>query len=100
MQNDGFTLNDNRTPCEGSNIPDILERFANLEKEEGKDRTAQSFFVPIEEIEQNDYDLSINRYKELVYEKVDYGKPEKILEEIEELDKNISKGLKELKEIL
>ena len=97
MQNDGFTLNDNRTPCEGSNIPDILKRFANLENEKGEDRTAQSFFVPIEEIEQNDYDLSINRYKELVYEQVDYDKPEKILEDIETLDKNISKGIKELK---
>jgi|TARA_R110002033_G_scaffold63018_1_gene113916 type I restriction enzyme M protein len=97
MQNDGFTLNDNRNPCEGSNIPEILEIFSNLEKEEGSDRTQKSFFVPIKEIEEADYDLSINRYKELVYRETSYDKPEKILEDIEEIDKKISKGLKELK---
>jgi type I restriction enzyme M protein len=97
MQNDGYTLNDNRNPCEGSNIPEILEIFSNLEKEEGKDRTQKSFFVPIKEIEEADYDLSINRYKELVYKETSYDKPEKILEDIDDIDKKISKGLKELK---
>lgn len=97
MQNDGFTLNDNRNPCEGSNIPEILDIFSNLDKEEGKDRTKRSFFVPIKEIEDGDYDLSINRYKELVYKETSYDKPEKILADIEDIDKKISKGLKELK---
>ena len=100
MQNDGFTLNDNRNPCEGSNILEILEIFSNLEKEEGNDRTQKSFFVPIKEIEEADYDLSINRYKELVYKETSYDKPEKILEDIESIDKKISKGLKDLKEMV
>jgi len=100
MQNDGYTLNDNRTQCEGSNIPAILKRFANIANEEDNKRVEKSFFVPIEEIESNDYDLSINRYKELVYKEIVYDKPEKILEDIENIDKKIRVGLKLLKDML
>ena len=97
MKNDGYTLNDNRTACEGSDIPDILARFANLDNEAKRCRTEQSFFVPIEEIEKNDFDLSINRYKEIVYEKIEYEKPSKIIEDIEGIEKKIAVGLGELK---
>lgn len=100
MQNDGYTLNDNRTACDGSNIPDILEKFANLKSEEKNKRTSQSFCVPIKEIEENDYDLSINRYKELVYEEIKYDKPEKILKDIKEINLKITKGLDELGEMI
>ena len=96
MQNDGYTLNDNRTECEGSNIPDILQRFNNLEDEQNRERTQQSFFVPISEIEENDYDLSINRYKTIVYEEIIHEKPSKILEDIKIINKKISLGLEEL----
>ena len=100
MQNDGYTLNDNRTACDGSNIPDILERFANLDKESERKRTEQSFLVPISEIETNDFDLSINRYKEIVYETVAYEKPSKIIADIEAIEIKIGVGLKELKEMI
>jgi len=100
MQNDGYTLNDNRTPCEGSELPDILARFANLEVEQGRKRTDKSFFVPIEEIEANDFDLSINRYKEIVYEKVEYEKPSVILDDIDAIEKEIAVGLGELRKMV
>ena len=100
MKNDGYTLNDNRTPCDGSDLPDILERFAKPEAEEGRGRTEQSFFVPTSEIETNDYDLSINRYKEIVYEKVVYDKPTKILDDIAVIEKQIAEGLTELKDMI
>ena len=96
MQNDGYTLNDNRTECEGSNIPDILQRFKNLGDEKERKRTEQSFLVPISEIEENDFDLSINRYKEIVYEEVHHEKPSKILEDIKVINEKISLGLDEL----
>ncbi len=96
MQNDGYTLNDNRTECEGSNIPDILQRFKNLGDEKERKRTEQSFLVPIGEIEENDFDLSINRYKEIVYEEVHHEKPSKILEDIKVINEKISLGLDEL----
>ena len=100
MQNDGYTLNDNRTPCDGSEIPDILERFKNLDKETKRTRRDKSFFVQIEEIENNDFDLSINRYKETIYETINYDTPDKILEDLEKIDSKVSLGLKELKELI
>jgi type I restriction enzyme M protein len=100
MQNDGYTLNDNRTPCDGSEIPDIMKRFKNLENETKRTRIDKSFFVPIDEIEKNDFDLSINRYKETVYETITYDTPTKILEDLEIINSKISVGLEELKELI
>ncbi len=100
MQNDGYTLNDNRTECEGSNIPDILQRFKNLKDEKDRERTEQSFFVPISEIEENDFDLSINRYKTIVYEEVNHEKPSEILEDIKIINEKITQGLDELGEMI
>ncbi len=100
MDNDGYTLNDNRTACEGSNIPDILKRFKNLENEENRNRTEQSFFVAIEEIEKNDFDLSINRYKDIIYETIKYDSPKNILKNIKDINMKISKGLDELGDMI
>ncbi|WP_077071197.1 type I restriction-modification system subunit M, partial [Mailhella massiliensis] len=72
MQADGFSLDDKREPIKDNDIPDIIERFHNLEAEKDRARTEKSFMVPVQEIIDNDYDLSINKYKEIVYEKVEY----------------------------
>ena len=65
MQNDGFTLNDNRTPIEENDIPDIISSYKNRHNEDNTDRKAKHFFVDVDEIRQNGYDLSINKYKEV-----------------------------------
>ncbi|MFS8629950.1 MAG: type I restriction-modification system subunit M [Bacillales bacterium] len=100
MKADGYSLDDKRTPIEENDIPDIIERFHNREAEKERKRTEQSFFVPVEEIRENDYDLSINRYKEIEYEEVEYEEPQVILEKIEEYEQEIVQGIKELKEII
>ena len=104
MQADGYSLDDKRTPLgdshEQNNIPDIIARFHHLENEENRSRSEQSFFVPKSEIAENGYDLSINRYKEVVYEMVEYGKPLDILADIERLEGEIADGLKELKALI
>jgi len=100
MKADGFSLDDKRTPIEENDIPDIIERFNNLEAEKERKRTEQSFFVPVEELRENDYDLSINKYKEIECEKVEYESPQIILERIENLEIEITQGIKELKEII
>lgn len=100
MKADGHSLDDKRSPIEANDIPDILERFHNLSNEEDRKRTEQSFFVTKEEIVKNDYDLSINKYKEVVYEKVEYPPTEEILKEIFRLDEEIQKELQELKGLL
>ena len=100
MKADGFSLDDKRNEIEENDIPDIVERFNNLDKEEERKRTEQSFFVSKEEIVENSYDLSINKYKEIVYEEVHYDAPEVILGRIRDLEKEITQGLEELERML
>ena len=100
MKADGFSLDDKRNPIEENDIPDIIKRFNNLEAEKERKRTEQSFFVPVEEIRENEYDLSINKYKEIEYEEVEYEAPEVILERIDTLETEILQGIKELKQVL
>jgi len=105
MKADGYSLDDKRTPLdtkkhENNNIPDIIKRFRSLKGEKSRKRTDQSFLVPKSEIAGNDYDLSINRYKEVVYDEVQYDSPKKILKDLEALEDEIQKGLKELKGML
>ncbi len=100
MKADGFSLDDKRTEIAENDIPDILERFHNMEKEADRQRTEQSFFVPKEEIVQNDYDLSINKYKKVEYVPVEYPPTQEILSELQELEKQITVGLTELEGML
>lgn len=100
MQADGFSLDDKRAPVNENDIPDILDRFKNRDKEVDRKRTDKSFFVDKEEIVDNDYDLSINKYKEIVYKKVEYPPTSEILHDIEELNKEIDTNLQELKALL
>ena len=100
MKADGYSLDDKRSPVKENDIPDIIERFNHLDKEADRKRTEQSFFVDKKEIVDNDYDLLINKYKEIVYEKVEYPPTSEILADIEELNKEIDKNLEELKALL
>jgi len=96
MKADGYTLDDKRTETTENDIPDIIRRFHNLEAEKERARTEQSFFVPVDEIIQNDYDLSINKYKKTEYKPVEYPSTQKIFAELHELEMEIQKGLAEL----
>lgn len=100
MKADGFSLDDKRQPIEANDIPDIMDRFNHLENETDRKRTDQSFFVPVDEIVNNDYDLSINKYKEVVYEEVHYDHPRVILEKINSLEVQIQQGLSDLEIML
>lgn len=100
MKADGFSLDDKRTEIAENDIPDMLERFHNMEKEADRQRTEQSFFVPKEEIVENDYDLSINKYKKVEYVPVEYPSTQEILAELQELEKQIAVGLTELEGML
>lgn len=100
MTADGLSLDDKRQLVDENDIPDIVERFNNLEKEEGRKKTEKSFFVSKDDIVNNDYDLSINRYKEIEYEEVEYEAPEIILEQIEVLEKEIQVGIAEIKAMI
>ena len=72
----------------------------NFEAENDRKRTEQSFFVPVEDIVANDYDLSINKYKEVVYEKVEYEPTDVIMGKIEAIESEIQTEFAELKKLL
>ena len=118
---DGLSLDDKRTELldasklgpnatltaeehEKNNLPDALTRWKTLRAdataEQERERTEQSFCVPKAEIADNDYDLSINRYKEIVYEQIDYPAPSEIIAELEQLEDEITQGLADLKAML
>ena len=83
-----------------NDIPDIVARFHYLEGEEERQRTEQSFFVTKQEIADNDYDLSINKYKEIEYIPIEYPSTLEIMTRLNELEMEISAGLDELAEML
>ena len=100
MQSDGYSLDDKRTELATSDIPDIVERFKNPSGERGRERTEQSFFVHKDEIVNNGYDLSINKYKQSAYVEEEYPHPREILAEINVLEKEINEGLRELEALI
>ncbi len=101
MQSDGYSLNDKRTPQpEKSDLADILARWRNREAERKQARTDQSFLVPKSEIADNDYDLSINHYKEVAYKAVEHASPIVIMNRLAEIETEIAKGRRELEGML
>ena len=100
MQADGFSLDDKRQEIEDNDIPDIIERFNNRDKEKENTRDMKSFMVPREEIVANDYDLSINKYKKVQYEEVILPPSKEIVAEMIELNKQLGVELDKLNQML
>ena len=100
MKADGFSLDDKRSEIADNDIPDIIQRFHHLEQETSRERTEQSFFVPKQEIVDNGYDLSINKYKKTEYVAVEYPPTAEIMDRIDALEEAIVAELKELRNML
>ncbi len=96
MQADGYSLDDKRNKIDADDIPDVIKRWHNLEAESKRKRTDKSFMVPVDDIRKEKYDLTVGRYKEIVYDEVKYDPPKVILAEIMSMEKEIQKGLEEL----
>lgn len=96
MKADGFSLDDKRSEIAENDIPDIIARFHNLDGEKDRERTEQSFFVPKQEIVDNDYDLSINKYKKTEYVAVEYPPTGEIMADLDGLYKELGSVLSEL----
>lgn len=100
MQADGLSLDDKRSPVSENDIPDIIERFRNRDKEADRSRTDKSFMVPVKEIIDNDYDLSINKYKKVEYVPVEYPSTTEIMGNIKELEHQIIEEMNKLERML
>lgn len=100
MKADGFSLDDKRSPVQENDIPDIIQRYHNREAEKSRKRTEQSFFVPKQEIVDNDYDLSINKYKEIEYVPVEYPPTSEIMANLKTLEEQINQDMLTLEKML
>lgn len=100
MKADGYSLDDKRNLIKENDIPDIVARYHKLEEEKNRKRTDASFMVPFSEIEANEWDLSINRYKEIEYEEVHYAAPKEIIADLKQLDKERTDALTLLEQLL
>lgn len=98
MKADGFSLDQKRIPIEGNDIPDVIARFANLAAEENRTRQDQSFLVPVEEIRKNGYILSLNKYREIKVEKVQYESSKVLLDKLDKYQEEITQALKAFRE--
>jgi type I restriction enzyme M protein len=84
-----------------NNLPDVLARWAERTgAERERPRTAESFCVPKADIAAQGYDLSLNRYREVVHEAVEHRPPKEILAELAKLEEEIQRGMKELEGML
>ncbi len=100
MKADGFSLDDKRSAIEANDIPDIITRFHNLEGEVNRKPTEQSFLADKSAIVANEYDLSINRYKEVVYKKVEYDTPAEIMNRLDKLSLDIASKMEDLRGLI
>lgn len=100
MQADGYTLDDKRSETKDNDIQDIVARYHNLTAEASRKRTDKSFLVPFADIKANVWDLSINRYKEVVYDEVTYAAPSVIIQDIKNLQEENKQKLLILEELL
>ena len=97
MKADGYSLDQKRNEVTENDIPDVVARFHNLAGEAERTRKEQSFLVPVEEIREKGYDLSMNKYKEVEREVVVYDAPEVIMERIVNLETQINDALNEFR---
>jgi len=107
MQADGYSLDDKRDKIEANDIPDVVAQWKAWDHgrsdevlQHFEDRKAKAFYVPVQEIVENGFDLSLNRYKEIEYEEVAYDPPKVILQQLRDLEDDIRKGLDELEGML
>jgi type I restriction enzyme M protein len=101
MQSDGYSLDDKRTKQEGyGDLQDIVTQYKKRDQLKETDRKEKFFFVPKSQIVAENYDLSMSKYKEDVFEEVVYEKPGKILAKLKTMEREIGSELKELEGML
>jgi type I restriction enzyme M protein len=101
VQADGFSLDDKRTlQSDRNDLPDMVARWKDRDPKKESDRTAKHFFVSVDEIRTNKFDLSLNRYKETKYKEATYDPPKIILNRMRDLENGIIEDIAELEEML
>jgi type I restriction enzyme M protein len=100
VETDGFSLDDKRDPVAENDLPKCLAAWQGRDAKKDADRKSKAFFVPVAEIQQANYDLSLNRYQKRIYNEEKYEAPRVILERMKALNDDISRDLEALEAML
>ena len=100
VEADGFSLDDKRDPAEGNDLPDCLARWRSRDREKDTGRTDKAFVIDVKDIREANYDLSVSRYREQVYEEEVFDPPSVILRQMKTLNDKIADDVAELEEML
>lgn len=100
VEADGYSLDDKRDPIEANDLPDCIKAWTARDPKRDTDRKQKAFFVPADDIREANYDLSLSKYKERVYEEQEYDPPKVILKQMKTLNDDISKDLADLEGML
>ncbi|MHB8854053.1 MAG: class I SAM-dependent DNA methyltransferase [Ignavibacteriaceae bacterium] len=100
VEADGLSLDDKRQPVPENDLPDVVDSWKKRNEEDNSDKSKKHFFVSVDDIRKNKYDLSISKYKEIVYKEIEYEKPQIILEKMFTLEDEIRNEMNKLKEML
>jgi len=100
VEADGFSLDDKRDPIDKNDLDDCLARWQARDAKRDIDRKSKGFVVPVAEIREANYDLSLNRYQQRVYEEEMYDAPRVILQQMTTLNEEIASDLAALEEML
>jgi len=98
VERDGYSLDDKRTqlPANQNDLPDLVQQWTKRDTKKKTERSSQHFFVSVQEIRDNNYDLSVNRYREVAHELIDHIAPKTLIADLDELETEIAEGLKKL----
>jgi type I restriction enzyme M protein len=102
VERDGYSLDDKRTQLsdDQNDLPDLVRQWTQRNAKEKSDRSAQHFFVSVKEVRENKYDLSVNRYREVAHKEIEHVTPKQLIAELDDLETEIERGLKELEGML
>ena len=100
VQADGLSLDDKREPVDQNDLPDCLVRWHARDLQKDNDRTDKAFFVTVADIREANYDLSLSRFKETIYEEEEYEPPKLILERMKTLNDEVASDLTKLEDML
>jgi len=99
LENDGYSLDDNRRKLKENPLPTVKSEYSSRKTANYPDRK-NHFFVPLNEIQENDLDLSYNRYKEYEYTEQTYDPPKEILAKLIDIENGILADMQELNDLI
>lgn len=96
MEADGYSLDQKRDKVDADDIPDIVARWNYLEAENERTPYDKSFFITKQEIVDNGYVFSFNKYHKKEIVKKEYRPTSEIIKSIQDLETQFKSVMDEI----